>query len=168
MAPVGAGVLWMRREHELKIWPMVPPPAFVKGMQRFQWCGTYPEYISAAAAPAIMFNEKLGIPRKEARLRYVATYWRSKLAKLDGVRFYTNDQADASCGLGVFEIAGVNSEKLQKHLWEQHKVLVQHMSGEGRDPAINGIRVTPNIYTSLSELDRFVDLVFAAAKKGIA
>ncbi|MEO7538676.1 MAG: aminotransferase class V-fold PLP-dependent enzyme, partial [Pyrinomonadaceae bacterium] len=67
MAPVGSGVLWMRKEHEPKIWPMVPPPAFVKGMHRFQWSGTYPEFISAAAATAIKFHETLGTGRKEAR-----------------------------------------------------------------------------------------------------
>ncbi|MEO7540075.1 MAG: hypothetical protein ABIV21_08600, partial [Pyrinomonadaceae bacterium] len=142
-------------------------PAFVKGMHRFQWSGTYPEFISAAAATAIKFHETLGTGRKEARVKYLGNYWRSKLAKLDGVRFVTTTDEDASCGLGVFEIAKVDSEKLQKHLWERHKVLVQNMTGGDRDPRINSIRVTPNVYTTLGELDRFVDLVSTAVKKGL-
>ena len=166
MAPVGAGVLWMRKELEAKTWPLVPPPGFVKGMQRFQWSGTYPEFISSAAAPAIKFHENLGAARKEERLRYLARHLRAKLQTIDALRFYTTDDAGSSCGLTVFEVAGVSSEKLQKHLWEQHKVLVQYMSSESRDPRIKGIRVTPNIYTTPGELDRFAGLVADAVKKG--
>ena len=167
MAPVGSGVLWMRKQHQPKIWPLVPPPAFVKGMERFMWCGTYPEYITAAVAPAVEFHEKLGTRRKEERIKYLSKYWRDKLAKQPGVKFYTADDPDASCGLGVFEIENVDSEKLQKHLWERHKVLVQHMSAPDRDNKLNGIRVSPNVYTTPAELDRFVALVADAVKTGL-
>jgi len=44
---------------------------------------------------------------------------------------------------------------VQKRLRERHGVLVQAMSS-GRAPEIRGIRVTPNVYTSLGELDRFL------------
>jgi hypothetical protein len=44
---------------------------------------------------------------------------------------------------------------VQKRLRERHGVLVQAMSS-GRAEEIEGIRVTPNVYTSIGELDRFV------------
>jgi selenocysteine lyase/cysteine desulfurase len=164
MAPVGSGLLWMRKEHVSKIWPLVPPPVDTQGMQRFMWSGTYPEFVSSAAAAAIAFNERIGLARKEARARYLTDYWRNKLGKIPRVKFYTTAAPDASCGIGIFEIAGVDSEKLQEKLWSDHKILVQYMKSK-RAPELRGVRVTPNIYTSLEELDRFVGTTLEIVKQ---
>jgi selenocysteine lyase/cysteine desulfurase len=162
MCPVGAGVLWMRKQHLEKIWPLVPPPAIAKGMSRFQWSGTYPEFISAAAAKAIEFYEKLGAARKEARIRHLTYYWRQKVEALKGIKFYTSRDPNSSCGLGIFEWDGVDLGAVQKSLWEKEKILTQFMSDfGGRDKALKGLRVTPNIYTSTAELDRFIDALKA-------
>ena len=161
MAPVGSGVLWMRKQHVSKIWPIIPPPAGREGMERFMWSGTYPEFISAAAGPAIAFHEKLGPALKEERARYLTSYWRPKAETISGVKFYTSSAPEMSCGLGIFEIDGVDSGKFQQFLWDRHKILVQHMTGGKRSPKINGIRVTPNVYTTPGELDRFVAVLKA-------
>jgi isopenicillin-N epimerase len=153
-APVGSGLLWMRKEHQAKVWPLIAPPRDKTGMERFEWCGTFPEFISSASVPAVRFHEKLGAARKEARMRHLTRYWRAKVEKIPGVRFFANE--NATCGLGVFEIAGIDAGKLQKELWDKHKILVQHMTGGKRLPQLSGIRVTPNIYTTTVELDRFI------------
>jgi selenocysteine lyase/cysteine desulfurase len=49
--PVGLGVLWMRPAHVTKIWPIVPPPADVTGMRRFEWIGTAPAYLFTRRRP---------------------------------------------------------------------------------------------------------------------
>jgi len=163
MAPVGGGLLWMRKEHVSKIWPLVPPPGRVKGMERFEWCGTYPEFTFAPALTALKFHEQLGSRRKEERMRYLTRYWRTKTEKLPGLRFFANDAA--SCGLGVFEIANLDAAKIQKELWDRHKILVQHMTGGHRLPTLSGIRVTPNVYTTTAELDQFIDALNASVKR---
>lgn len=168
MAPVGCGVLWMRKEHVSKVWPLIPPSPEAKGMLRFEWSGTYPEFVSSAAASAVAFHEKLGIARKEARAKYLTNYWRNKVEKMHGVKFYTTSSPDSSCGLGIFEIANFDSERLQNELWKGHKILVQKMSGGTRAPELRGIRVTPNVYTSTTELDRFVEILAKIVKKGTA
>ncbi len=162
MAPIGAGILWMRKEHMAKVWPLIPPPEKISGMSRFEWCGTYPEFISSAALTAVRFHERLGAKRKEERMRYLAGYWRHKIEKLPGARFFANESA--TCGLGVFEIAGVDAAKLQAELWNRHKILVQYMTGEGRLPQLSGIRVTPNLYTTTGELDRFISALTVSVK----
>ncbi len=161
-APVGCGLLWMRKEHMSKVWPLIAPPADMSGMMRYEWCGTFPEFVSSAAVPAVRFHERLGSPRKEARMRYLTNYWRSKAEKLPRVRFFAHE--DASCGLGVFEIAKMDSAKLQKDLWEKYKILVQHMMGGKRLPQLSGIRVTPNVYTTTVELDRFINALTALVR----
>lgn len=156
-APVGCGVLWMRKEHMPKVWPLIAPPADMTGMMRYEWCGTFPEFVSSAALPAVRFQERLGSQRKEARMRYLTHYWRSKAEKIPGLRFFAEE--NASCGLGVFEIAKMDMTKVQKELWNKHKILVQHMMGGQRLPELSGIRVTPNVYTTKAELDRFIDVL---------
>ena len=84
------------------------------------------------------------------------------MEKLSGIRFFAND--GASCGLGVFEVENVDAAKLQKELWSRHKILVQHMMGGKRLPQLSGIRVTPNVYTTTAELDRFISALKGSIK----
>lgn len=154
-APIGAGALWMRKEFVERVWPLVPAPRWIAGMSRYSWSGTYPEPISAAAVPACVLHRSIGAGRKSARMRYLTRYWRSRVEPLPRVRFYTIPDPDASCGIATFEVEGIPSGDLQKTLWDAHRILVQDMQFGDRNPDIRGIRVTPNVYTSPSELDRF-------------
>jgi selenocysteine lyase/cysteine desulfurase len=154
-APVGIGVLWMRKQHVSKVWPVIPPPSGTTSMMKFEWCGTYPEFVSSAAVTAVNFHERLGAQLKEARIRYLTNHWRAKAEKLPGIRFFANESA--TCGLGVFEMAKMDAAKIQTELWEKNKILVQHMTGGKHFPQLNGIRVTPNIYTTTAELDQFIN-----------
>ena len=166
-APVGMGVLWMRPEHAGKVWPLVPPGASAKGMGRFEWIGTNPEYVGPALLPALEIQRSLGAARKLARLRYLNQYWRTRVAAaLPEARFYTNDDETMGCGLCLVEVPRADAEAVQKRLRERHGVLVQAMSS-GRAEEIKGIRVTPNVYTSLDEIDRFCDKIGEAMRKGM-
>ena len=164
-APVGVGVLWMRPAHVRKVWPLVPPPPNVTGMDRFQWVGTVPAYIEPAVLPAIALHRTLGAARKAARLRYLTAYWRTRAAAaLPDARFYTTDAAEASVGLCTIEVPGIDADALQRRLRTRQSVLVQSMAGNARAPEIHGIRVSPNVFTTLPELDRFVDALTGAAR----
>ena len=154
--PVGLGVLWMRPQHVAKIWPVVPPPPDVTGMRRFEWVGTAPAYLQAAALPALALHRSLGPARKAARLRYLSSYLRKRI--IDAVpdaRFYTSAEPDMSMGITTIELPGVSSDDLQKRLRERHRILTQSMAGNSRAPEIRGLRITPNVYTTPAELDRF-------------
>jgi selenocysteine lyase/cysteine desulfurase len=164
--PVGLGVLWMRPEHTAKVWPLVPGPVAEKGMARFEWIGTAPEYINAAAIPAVEWHMALGPARKAARLRHLAGEVRMRVRKpAPDVRFYTADSTDMSCGLTTFEIPGVDPAVLQTRLRQAHGILVQAMTGIRHAPAIRGVRVSPNIYSSPAELDRLGQAVATEVKK---
>ena len=168
--PVGLGVLWMRPEHTSKVWPLVPPPASAKGMERFEWIGTAPEYSNVAAIPAVRWHLAIGAGRKAARLRHLAKAVRSRiLAAAPDARFYANDDPEMACGLTVAEIPGVDSSELQKRLRSGHGILVQAMTGIAHSPAIRGVRFSPNVYTSAAEMDRLgraLEAEVAALRKG--
>jgi isopenicillin-N epimerase len=156
-APVGLGILWMRPEHASKVWPLVPSPPDTEGMSRFEWIGTAPDYVGPALLPALALQRSLGAARKAARLRYLTAYWRERAtAALPKARFYTTSDPLMSCGLCTIELPGVDAEALKDRLRKEHGILVQAMSGNARTPEILGIRVTPNVYTAPTELDRLV------------
>ncbi|HSB09453.1 MAG TPA: aminotransferase class V-fold PLP-dependent enzyme [Blastocatellia bacterium] len=155
--PVGLGVLWMRPAHVAKIWPIVPPPPDVTGMRRFEWIGTAPAYLEPAALPALALHRSLGAARKGARLRYLSSHLRKRVTvALPNARFYTTAEPAMSIGIITIELPGVHSDDVQKRLRERHQVLTQSMSGNKRAPEVRGLRITPNVYTTLAELDRLV------------
>lgn len=155
--PVGLGVLWMRPVHAAKIWPLVPPPPDVTGMRRFEWIGTAPAYLEPAALPALTLHQSLGAARKLARLRYLGAYLRERITDaLPNARLYTLAEAAMRSGITTIELPGANSDALQQRLRERHQILTQSMTGNKRAPEIRGLRITPNVYTTPSEIDRLV------------
>ena len=136
-------------------------------MDRFLWSGTYPEHVLASAAPALALHERLGAVRKLERMRHLAQGPRARVGRLRGMRFYASEAADARCGITTVELPGVDAGALQCHLWERHRIFVQDMSGNARTPEIRGIRVTPNVYTAPSDLDRLAVALERVAKRGL-
>ena len=169
--PVGLGVLWMRPEHAGKVWPLLPPGASAKGMGRFEWIGTSPEYVSPAALPALAVHRSLGAARKAERLRYLAAYWRHRVSgALPGARFYTSADPAMSTGLCTVAIPGLDPHAVQTALRARDGIVVQAFTdaaAEGdRRADVRGLRVSPNVYTTPAELDRFVAAVVSAARAG--
>lgn len=162
--PVGLGVLWMKPEHVEKVWPLIPSPLTVKGMGRFEWIGTAPEYVNVASLPALALHSELGAARKAARLRYLAGRLRSGLGEsLNGLRFYA--ATDMTLGLTTFEVDGADSSKLQVSLRKNHGILVQAMTDIRSDARIKGVRVSPNVYATPGEIDRFVSALATEARR---
>ena len=48
-------------------------------------------------------------------------------------------------------VASLDRNKLTTHLWDKHRIIVTPIAHE----EFQGIRVTPNVYTTLSEIDAF-------------
>ncbi len=150
-------MLWMRPAHAAKLWPLVPPPPGVTGMRRFEWIGTAPAYLEPAAFPALSLHRSLGAARKTARLRYLGSYLRKGIAAtLPETRLSTVADPAMSIGITTIELPGVPSDGLQKRLRERYKILTQSMADNTRAPEIQGLRITPNVYTTPAELDRLI------------
>lgn len=164
-APVGMGALWMRPAHVAKVWPLVASPAWVEGMGRFEWIGTAPEYINPAVLPALEVHEALGPVRKAERLRYLARHLRMRVrSAIPDARFYTTDDPAMSLGLTTIDLPGRDPKELQTRLLAEHRILVQAMVGIRSAPEIRGLRVSPNVYSTPAELDRFVEALAREAR----
>ena len=170
-APIGTGMLYIHKDKIAKVEPLFPffdfrNDAFNTNITKFQDFGTYSVAMALAVSEALAFHNGIGPKRKEERLRYLTRYWSERVEKLPNVRFYTSFAPEMSCGIATFEIVGIKSSDLSGYLAGGHRILVQSMSSR-RAPEIKGVRVTPNIYTTLDELDRFCNVVETVAKNGL-
>jgi selenocysteine lyase/cysteine desulfurase len=161
-APVGTGLLYVKKERIKEVWPLMAAPEKMDGdIRKFEEIGTHPAANHNAVAEALAFNEIIGIDRKAARLRYLHLRWINKLRKYDNVKFMTNINDHSQwCGLINVYIKGVDVKKLQDYLMKKYRIFVVPI----RHDEFKGIRVTPNVYTLLSEVDLFAKAMEKAAK----
>jgi selenocysteine lyase/cysteine desulfurase len=164
MAPVGTGFLYVRREKIKSLWPMMAgTPEQDESIAKFEEIGTHPAANHNAIGEALTFHEMIGVERKAARLRYLRSRWTSRLADEKNVAFHTNLEPEHSCGLTTVEISGVTPGDLATWLLEKHGIFVTTID----TPGYKGLRVTPNVYSTLDEVDRFAEAMLVAARKGI-
>ncbi len=164
MAPIGTGFLYVRKERIERLWPLMAAQAEqAKDIRNFEEIGTHPAANHNAIAEALTFHELIGQERKTARLRFLRERWAGKLADDRRFRFHTNLAPEHSCALTTVEIVGLEPTKLAEWLWDKHRIFVTPIDHAD----FKGIRVTPNVYTTLAEIDRFSDAMLAAASVGI-
>jgi len=163
-APKGTGMLYVRREKIDKIWPLMAAEKKQKtDIRKFEEIGTHSAAMHLAIGEAILFHEGIGGKRKEARLRYLSRYWMNRLKNLPNVRFNTSFDSDQSCGIANVEIVGVDPVALAAYLMNRHKLFTVPIVHD----EFRGLRITPNVYTTLSELDRFCEVMETVARKGL-
>lgn len=157
MAPIGTGFLYVKKDRIKDIWPLFPAPdPQDDDIRKFEHVGTQPEALKLAVGEAITFHHGLGGENKQERLRYLRDYWAKKLEPLKGVRILTSYAPEQSCGIGTFTVDQFDVAKLPKVLFEKHKI---YTISVGVPEDTIGIRVTPSVYTTLRELDMFVEAV---------
>ena len=109
-------------------------------------------------------HEGIGGERKAARLRFLKDRWARRLEMIKGVRILTPYDPQQSCGLANFSVEGIDHRKLGAHLWERYRIICTPIAHD----EFNGIRITPNVYTTLSDIDTFCDAVEKAIRSGLA
>ncbi len=165
LAPHGTGFLYVRKAKIEKLWPMMAAPAESNGnIRKFEEIGTHPAANHNAIAEALTFHEGIGAERKAARLRYLRDRWMKRLDGQPRVKLHTSYDPAQSCGLANVEIEGLEPGKIAAYLWETKRIIVTAIG----HPACNGLRVTPNVYTTLDEVDTFVAAMEAVIKNGLA
>ena len=164
-APFGTGFLYVRREKIPTVWPlMAAPPSMDDDIRKFEQIGTHPVSNRNAIGEAITFNESIGIDRKAARLRYLRERWVEQVRDLPGVHLLTSSDPAQSCAIGTMRIDGIGAQALTEYLEEKHRI---HVRPRFVLDEWAGIRVTPNVFTTLAEVDAFAHAIEKAAREGI-
>src|SRR5438132_12089531 len=87
----------------------------------------------------------------------------NRLKDVPKIRFNTSFDANQSCAIANVHIEGTNPEAVTKYLFDKHRIFTVPIMHE----EFQGIRITPNVYTTLGELDRFCDQMELIARKGL-
>lgn len=164
-APHGTGFLYVRRSRIEKLWPLMAADAKQDAdIRKFEEIGTHPAANHNAINEALDFHEGIGGERKAARLRYLFQRWAKRLEGQKGVRLLTSFDPRQSCGLATFGIDGVDPVKLAGHLYDKYRIISTAIVHE----EYQGLRVTPNVYTTLEEIDTFAEAVEKVLAKGFS
>lgn len=171
MAPIGTGFLYVKKERIKDIWPLFPAQdPLSEDIRKFEHVGTQPEALKLAVGEALAFHHGIGPKRKEERLRYLRNYWAGAIEKLPAAKMLTPYDRDQSCGIGTYTIENFDMGKLSQTLWQKHNIYnitVGIPPAEGKSDNVIGMRVTPSIYTTLRELDVFIEAVSFYVKNGL-
>jgi selenocysteine lyase/cysteine desulfurase len=164
LAPIGTGFLYVKRDKIEKLWPLMAAPESRNGdIRKFEEIGTHPAAMHNAIAEALTFHHGIGAERKIVRLRLLRDRWMRRLEGQPGVQLHTSFDPAMAGGLANVGIEGIPPGDLAEHLWDKHKIFVV---GIGH-PDCTGIRVTPNVYTTLDEVDRFAEAMEDVIRNGI-
>jgi len=163
-APKGTGLLYVKRDKIEKIWPLMAADSKqASDIRKFEEIGTHSAAIKLAIGEALLFHQGIGAKRKEARLRYLSRYWMNRLKDVPKVRFNTSFEPNQSCAIANVQIEGTIPDAVAKYLFDKHHIFTVPIVHE----EFQGLRITPNVYTTLSELDRFCEQMELIARKGL-
>ncbi len=165
-APHGTGLLYVRRDKIKELWPMqAAEERLDTDIRKFEEIGTHPAANLLGVAEALTFNPGIGLARKEARLRFLTATWaRRLLAHRSGrVRLHTSLAPGFSCGIATVQVEGLDTLKLADWLLDRHRILTTAI----KHPEFEGLRVTPSVYTTMEELERFCEAVEHAVERGL-
>ena len=163
-APKGTGMLYVKRDKIEKLWPLMAAESKqASDIRKFEEIGTHSAAIKLAIGEALLFHNGIGGKRKEARLRYLSRYWMNRLKDAPKIKFHTSFDPAQSCAIANVEIEGVSSEAIGKHLFAKHHIFVTPIVHD----EFQGLRITPNVYTTVSELNRFCEQMELIARNGL-
>jgi selenocysteine lyase/cysteine desulfurase len=163
LAPIGTGFLYVRKERIPSLWPLTPAADSRRAdIRKFEEIGTHPAANHNAIAEALTFHEGIGSERKAGRLRYLRDRWAVRLKKQEKIRIHTNLDPAHSCAIGTVQVVGVPTPTVVTRLWDRWRIIatpIVHAEYEG-------VRVTPNVYTTLEEVDTFSTAMEEIVKNG--
>ncbi|WP_428235329.1 aminotransferase class V-fold PLP-dependent enzyme [Gracilimonas sp.] len=161
-APHGTGMLYVRKDKIKDLWPlMAAAESQDEDIRKFEEIGTHPAANFLAIGEALTFHEGIGASRKEARLKYLNDLWIDELVDGDKVVLHTSRNPKYACGIATVEIKGMEPNELNSTLWSDYRIITTPINHE----QFRGIRVTPNVYTTREEIDRFVSAMKDQVKK---
>jgi selenocysteine lyase/cysteine desulfurase len=172
LAPIGNGCLYVRREMIPKFWPLqAAPEQQDEDIRKFESIGTHPWAIRAALGEALAFHQAIGADRKAARLRYLTLRWASALKVHPRVKVLTDlSEPPQAWGVAAVYIEGIDVRDLARFLMDKYRIIVVPLVGGAPPNSVfdyQALRVSPNVYTTLEEIDMFVAAMEDAVKGGV-
>ena len=151
--PLGAGLLYVRRDRIAGLWPLFGDMGFPDGdIRKLNHTGTHPVHTDLAIRHAIAFHDSIGAARTEARMRYLQQYWTTKVRGVRNIVVNTPTDPWRSAGIANVGVTTMAPADLATTLLDKYRIWTVAIDREN----VRGARITPNLYTTPAELDVLV------------
>ena len=152
--PLGAGLLYVKKDKIKNLWPLFAEVKLPRDdIDRLNHTGTTPVHVELSIPGAIEHYQVIGAERKEQRLKYLKEYWTSKVKSNPNIFLNTPFESERSCAIANVGVKNLNSKDMSNVLFDTYNIWVVAIDR----PGVHGCRITPNVYTSTKELDKFVE-----------
>jgi len=161
-APFGTGMIYVKKDKISKLWPSFPgenPES--DSIVKFGNLGTHSVPAEMAIGNAINFHNSIGAKRKQERLHELKAYWIEKVKDIENVVIYTSLLPNYSGALATFGIKGKEGGKISSALERKYNI----HSSPVKIEEVNGVRITPHVYTRKNDLDRLVRAIKIMAQE---
>ena len=154
--PLGAGFLYVKKDQIAGVWPLFAEDSRdPEDISRLNHVGTYPVYTDLAIINAVDYHHKIGGSKKEARLRYLQKYWTDQVRDLPRVVVNTPVESNRYCAIGNVGIETIEPADFANELLNDYQIWTVAINR----PGVRGLRITPNLFTTLKELDVLVKAI---------
>ncbi len=126
-----------------------------ENIRKFEKLGTRSFPIEMSIEPALELHNLIGAKRKQERLQYLKNYWVNQLLDLPGFILNTSLKPEYACGIANFSLQNKTPYFIEKKLFDRYKIHAVATVWEG----LKGVRISPNVYTNLVELDKLVQAI---------
>ena len=163
-APHGTGLLYVRRPEIPSIWPLMAAPDRMDGdIRKYEEIGTHPAANYLAIGEALTFHQGIGAERKAERLVFLRDRWATRLLENDRVTLNTSRKPGFACGIANVHVDGLDTAQLSNWLWDEHRIITVAIGHE----ECTGLRISPSVYTTIEEIDRFSEAIEWAIEHGL-
>ncbi|HAP70585.1 MAG TPA: aminotransferase [Flavobacteriales bacterium] len=150
-APFGTGALAIKKNKISSVWPLLSSWEPKSGdIRKLELLGTRSFPAEMAVLDAITFHQNIGLDTINNRFNYLKNHWAEQVKTLKGFKFHTSLKSDFSGAMATFSIDGLKAQEIADFLFDTDGLHVGVVDWNG----LNGIRISPHLYTSLDELDR--------------
>jgi isopenicillin-N epimerase len=153
-APLGTGVLFVRRDLVATTWPLYGSDVGVSNIRKFEDIGTRPGAPIAAIGQALDFHETIGPEHKAARLSYLLSLAIGPLAAVPGVAVYSDAIASRRT-LARVTVAGWSGVALADALRDRYGLY----TFGGFQDQWGGLYISPNLFNTPAHMAQFAKAV---------
>jgi len=160
-APFGSGLLYVSKQNIAGLPPLFPgekPEG--EDIRKFETLGTRSFPTELAVGRALDFHNGIGAARKSVRLHELKTYWTREVIKEDKIKIHTPIASTHSGAIAIVSIEGKEPSEIDLALFKNYGIHTVAINWEN----IHGVRITPHVYTSKSDLDRLVEGLVSISK----
>lgn len=160
-APYGTGLIFAKEEHipQLANYPSAYPSAY-DSMNKYEQIGTRAFHQEIGVAAALDFHDTIGFSAKFARLQQLKKYWTEQLLDLKQFTFLSKLNPEEGAAITSFCVENEHQRELKKRLKEEYGLHTKSVRVNQKA----GIRISVNIFTDYSELDRLVEAIRTIAE----